>query len=109
MCEPVAGPEWPIRSELNGGLIGGHPVSLVAKCRPSFSVKKWLTRILTNRRRLRRFDNAAQTRSRLHWQVQQGLLQRLGYLASLGALPFGLCGSFGIVTRRPAGHRSQPS
>jgi hypothetical protein len=27
--EPVAGPEWPIRSDLNGTLIGGHPVSLV--------------------------------------------------------------------------------
>ena len=29
--EPVAGPEWPIRSDLNGRLIGGHPVSLVVR------------------------------------------------------------------------------
>jgi hypothetical protein len=28
-AELIAGPEWPIRSDLNGRLIGGHPVSLV--------------------------------------------------------------------------------
>lgn len=29
--EPVAGPEWPIRPDSSGGLIGGHPVSLVVR------------------------------------------------------------------------------
>ena len=29
LLELIAGPEWPIRADFDGRLIGGHPVSLV--------------------------------------------------------------------------------
>ena len=38
-AEPVAGPEWPTRSDLNGWLIGGRPVSL------TFAELKWMLTI----------------------------------------------------------------